>query len=64
MTRDVRVASPNETIQEVARIMAESDAGVVPVGENDRLVGMLTDKDIANCAVAEGRCPTPGWARS
>jgi len=39
MTRDVRVASPNESIRDAARIMAEIDAGALPVGENDRLVG-------------------------
>ena len=42
MTRDVRVANPNETIREAARIMAEIDAGVVPVGDDDRLVGMTS----------------------
>jgi CBS domain-containing protein len=57
MTRDVRVANPNETIQDAARIMAEIDAGLVPVGENDQLVGMLTDRDIAIRAVAEGKGP-------
>lgn len=57
MTRDVRVANPGHTIQEAATIMAEIDAGVVPVGENDRLVGMLTDRDIAVRAIAKGRGP-------
>lgn len=57
MTRDVRIANPNETIQEAARMMAEIDAGAIPVGDNDRLVGMLTDRDIAVRAVAEGRGP-------
>jgi CBS domain-containing protein len=57
MTRDVRVASPDQTIQEAARIMAEIDAGAVPVGENDRLVGMLTDRDIAVRAIAAGKGP-------
>ena len=38
MTRDVRLTKPDETIQQAARIMAEIDAGVVPVSENDRLV--------------------------
>lgn len=57
MTRDVRVANANETIQDAARIMAEIDAGAVPVGDNDRLVGMLTDRDIAVRAVAKGKGP-------
>jgi CBS domain-containing protein len=37
MTRDVRVASPDETIQKAARTMASLDAGVLPVGEHDHL---------------------------
>ena len=57
MTREVRVASPGQTIREVAGIMAEIDAGVLPVGDNDRLVGMITDHDIAIRAVAQGKGP-------
>ena len=57
MTREVRVANPTQTIRDVARIMAEIDAGAVPVGENDRLVGMITDRDIAIRAVAQGKGP-------
>ena len=57
MTRDVRVASPGQTIRDVAKIMDEIDAGSVPVGENDRLIGMITDRDIAVRAVAEGKGP-------
>jgi CBS domain-containing protein len=57
MTRDVRVASPQQTIREAACMMAEIDAGALPVGENDRLVGMITDRDIAIRAVGEGRSP-------
>ncbi len=55
MTRGVEIASPDDTIQQAASRMAELDAGVLPVGENDRLVGMLTDRDIAIRVVAEGR---------
>ena len=54
MTSDVRVASPDQTIREAAQLMAELDAGALPVAENDRLVGMITDRDIAVRAVAEG----------
>lgn len=57
MTRDVRVANPNETIEQAARLMADLDAGVIPVGENNRLVGMITDRDIAVRAVAQGKGP-------
>ena len=57
MTRDVRVANPGQSIRDVAKIMAEIDAGSMPVGENDRLVGMITDRDIAIRAVAKGKGP-------
>jgi CBS domain-containing protein len=57
MTREVRIASPGQSIRDVAKIMADIDAGAVPVGENDRLVGMITDRDIAIRAVAEGKGP-------
>lgn len=57
MTRDVTVASPDDTLQQAASAMAALDAGVLPVGENDRLVGMLTDRDIAVRAVAQGMGP-------
>jgi CBS domain-containing protein len=55
MTRNVRVASPDDTIQQAARSMAECDAGVLPVGADDRLVGMVTDRDIAVRGVAQGK---------
>ena len=57
MTRDVRVATPGQSIRDVAKMMAEIDAGALPVGENDRLIGMITDRDIAIRAVAQGKGP-------
>ena len=57
MTQDVQIARPDQSIREVARLMAAIDAGALPVGENDRLVGMITDRDIAVRAVAEGKGP-------
>lgn len=57
MTREVRLARPEQSIQEVAKQMAEMDIGALPVEENDRLVGMITDRDIAVRAIAEGRGP-------
>lgn len=57
MTRDVRIANPEESLQEAARAMAQIDSGVLPVGENDRLVGMITDRDIAVRGVARGSPP-------
>src|SRR5262245_38972578 len=57
MTLDVQIANPDQSIQEAARMMAAIDAGVLPVGDNDRLVGMITDRDIAVRAVAKGLSP-------
>jgi len=55
MSRDVRVADPNLSIREAAKMMADIDAGSLPVAENDRLIGMITDRDIVVRGVAEGR---------
>jgi CBS domain-containing protein len=57
MSREVRVANPQQRISEAAKTMKEIDAGVLPVGEGDRLVGMITDRDIAVRAVAAGLGP-------
>ena len=57
MTTNVRLARPDQTIAEAAAAMAECDAGVLPVGEGERLVGMITDRDIAIRAVAKGLPP-------
>lgn len=57
MTRDVKLASPDMSLREAARLMGACDAGALPVGENDRLVGMLTDRDIAVRGMAEGKGP-------
>lgn len=59
MTRDVRLARPEETVQQAARTMAECDTGVLPVEQDDQLVGMITDRDIAVRCVAQGKgCDT------
>ena len=55
MTRDVRIVAPDQTIRDAAAQMAAADVGSLPVGENDRLVGMITDRDIVLRAVAAGR---------
>lgn len=57
MTVDVEVIKPGDTLHTAAKMMADIDAGVLPVGENDRLVGMITDRDIAVRAVGEGKGP-------
>jgi CBS domain-containing protein len=55
MSRDVRLLSPHQTVLEAAKMMAEIDSGALPVGEDDRLVGMVTDRDIVIRAVAQGK---------
>lgn len=57
MCADVEVVAPDQSIREAARMMLNADAGSMPVGENDRLVGMITDRDIAVRAVARGLGP-------
>jgi CBS domain-containing protein len=57
MTREILLANPEQTVQQAARMMADIDAGVLPVGENDRLIGMITDRDIAIRCVAKGNGP-------
>jgi CBS domain-containing protein len=63
MSRDVAIAAPSDSIQKVAQRMAEIDAGFIPVGEKDRLVGMITDRDIVIRAVAKGKTPGKCVAR-
>ncbi|MFC7539413.1 CBS domain-containing protein [Siccirubricoccus deserti] len=58
MSTDVKVVGPEETVQQAARLMTAEDAGVLPVREGDRLVGMLTDRDLAVRLAAEGKDPT------
>jgi CBS domain-containing protein len=57
MTRDVAIVNAEETLQQAARMMAGMDAGILPVGENGRLVGMISDRDIAVRGIAEGKGP-------
>lgn len=53
MHQGVVWVSPDTPVTEVARKMRESDVGAIPVGENDRLIGMITDRDIVCRAVAD-----------
>jgi len=55
MTETVRVADPDTLLPEIASIMRDEDIGAVPVVENDKLIGMITDRDIVVRAVAENR---------
>jgi CBS domain-containing protein len=54
MSRDVKVISPDASIAEAAQRMAEGDFGMLPVGENDRMVGAISDRDIAIRGVGKG----------
>lgn len=54
MSRDVKTISPDATIAEAARCMRDGDFGMMPVGENDRMVGAISDRDIAVRGVALG----------
>jgi CBS domain-containing protein len=55
MSRGVQVISPDATIAEAARCMRDGDFGMMPVGENDRMIGAISDRDIAVRGLAEGK---------
>lgn len=57
MTGDVCLVHPDRTIREAALMLGQRDIGALPVAEGDRLVGMITDRDIAVRAVASGSGP-------
>ena len=60
MTTDVKTLSPDQSIREAAALMADIDSGALLVNDQDRLIGMITDRDIAIRAVAKGLdCDTP-----
>ena len=58
MTRDVQMVAPTDSLRRAAEIMARGDIGWLPVSENDRLIGTITDRDIAVRAVAAGKDPS------
>lgn len=58
MTHDVHLVAPDDTLRDAALEMIEIDAGVLPVSQGDRLVGMITDRDIAVRGVALGHDPS------
>src|SRR5579884_3388526 len=57
MTRDVQTVRPDESVQQAASFMLSADAGSIPVTDGDRLIGMITDRDIAVRGVAKGHGP-------
>ena len=58
MSRDVQIISPDGTIKEAAQQMRKGNFGMMPVGENDRMIGTISDRDIVIRAVAEGKDPS------
>ena len=63
MHAGVTWVGPETSVFELARNMREHDIGSIPVGENDRLIGMVTDRDIATKAFADGKEPSEMTAR-
>lgn len=60
MSKDVQVARPGDTLQDVAARMSAGDFGFMPVADGDRLIGTITDRDITVRAVAGGAaCTAP-----
>jgi len=57
MTRGVKTIKPDGTVQEAARLMKDMDVGPLPVCDGHRIVGMVTDRDIAVRSTAEGKDP-------
>lgn len=63
MSTAVDLIDPSTTVAEAAQIMSEDDVGALPIGENDRLVGMLTDRDIVLRGIAAGKDVRSATAR-
>lgn len=61
MTKNVEIGRPNMSLAEAAKKMRDGDFGILPVSEEDRLVGMITDRDIAVRAVANGKDPNQSY---
>ncbi len=57
MTRDVATVTPDQTAREAANFMLQGDAGSIPVTDGEKLIGMITDRDIAVRGVAKGHGP-------
>ena len=57
MTKDVRLVDPSTTLKHAAQLMRDGDFGLLPIGDNDRLVGTVTDRDITVRCVAAGKDP-------
>jgi len=63
MSKDVEVIKEDETIAQVAKRLAQSGVGAMPICDGDRLQGLITDRDIVTKVIAEGRDPNTVTAR-
>jgi CBS domain-containing protein len=64
MTKTVRTATRDNTLQDVAVLMRDGDMGAVPVVEDGKLVGIVTDRDIVVRSIADGRGPSTSVAEA
>jgi len=63
MHKGVQWAGPGTSLEQLARLMWENDVGAIPIGEHDRLIGMVTDRDIVCRCIAKGLDPKTATAR-
>ena len=63
MHQGVRWAAPTTTLGEIAKLMQTHNIGAIPIGDDDRLVGMVTDRDIVCRGLAKGLDPSKATAR-
>lgn len=57
MTKNVKIIPQNASVRDAAKLMKEIDTGFIPVMENNRVIGTITDRDIVVRSIAEGRDP-------
>ena len=63
MHKGVTWVDPQTSVEQLARLMQEHDIGAIPIGENDRLIGMVTDRDIVCRCIAAGLDPKNATVR-
>lgn len=64
MTKEVTWIAPDTTVEDAAKMMRDRDIGVLPIGAQEKLVGVITDRDIVVRCIAEGRAPGSTAVRS
>lgn len=58
MSRDIVAALPSDSVEKIAKLMAQNDIGSVPIVEDGELKGVLTDRDIVTRCIADGKAPS------